>query len=144
MLSAMKGAGSPGIDEMRGPVLRGLVRSRVMGLAMVAALGRACAGAQEERCGAGKDLVVQALERVTPGSSDDEFEDALQLLKHAVSTCSELGDAWYYRSLVEQRLGHAQPGAVLPVQGEDVLGSDALRDGVNPFVLATPPASPAL
>ena len=61
---------------------------------------------QDDRCGAGKDLVVQALERISPQSNNDAFEDALQLLKHAVSECSELGDAWYYRSLVEQRLGH--------------------------------------
>ena len=61
---------------------------------------------QGVRCGAGKDLVVQALERITPQSGNDAFEDALQLLKHAVQECSELGDAWYYRSLVEQRLGH--------------------------------------
>src|ERR1700733_4232261 len=64
------------------------------------------APAQEDRCGAGKDLVVQALERVTPQSNNDAFEDALQLLKHAVAECPELGDAWYYRSLVEKRLGH--------------------------------------
>jgi hypothetical protein len=101
------------------------------------------AHAQEERCGAGKDLVVQALERVTPSSSDDAFEDALQLLKHAVSTCSELGDAWYFRSLVEQRLGHASL-AQYSLDKARMFGSDAMRDGVNPFVLATPPAKRAL
>ena len=101
------------------------------------------AHAQEERCGAGKDLVVQALERVTPSSSDDAFEDALQLLKHAVSTCSELGDAWYFRSLVEQRLGHANL-AQYSMDKARMFGSEAMRDGVNPFVLATPPAKRAL
>jgi hypothetical protein len=101
------------------------------------------AHAQEERCGAGKDLVVQALERVTPSSSDDAFEDALQLLKHAVSTCSELGDAWYFRSLVEQRLGHASL-AQYSMDKARMFGSEAMRDGVNPFVLATPPAKRAL
>ncbi|MGC2301367.1 MAG: caspase family protein, partial [Acidobacteriaceae bacterium] len=101
------------------------------------------AQAQEERCGAGKDLVVQALERVTPSSGDDAFEDALQLLKHAVSTCSELGDAWYFRSLVEQRLGHAAL-AQYSMDKARMFGSEAMRDGVNPFVLATPPARRAL
>ena len=48
------------------------------------------ATAQDNGCGAGKDLVVQALERITPRSSNDAFEDALQLLKHAVSECPEL------------------------------------------------------
>ena len=49
---------------------------------------------------------MQALERITPQSGNDAFVDALELLKHAVSVCPELGDAWYYRSLVEKRLGH--------------------------------------
>ncbi len=116
------------------------VRARTT-LLLLAAFAFACvsAHAQEERCGAGKDLVVQALERVTPGSSDDAFEDALQLLKHAVSTCSELGDAWYYRSLVEQRLGHASL-AQYSLDKAKMFSSDAMQQGLNPFVLATPPA----
>jgi uncharacterized caspase-like protein len=109
-----------------------------MALLLVAAMASASALAQEERCGAGKDLVVQALERVTPGSSDDSYEDALQLLKHAVSTCSELGDAWYYRSLVEQRLGHANL-AQYSLDKAKMFGSEAMQQGSNPFVLATPP-----
>ena len=121
----------------------GAARSAAAGLALVVAIGCACAWAQDERCGAGKDLVVQALERVTPGSSDAEYEDALQLLKHAVSTCSELGDAWYFRGLVEQRLGHANL-ADYSMGKARMFGSEALRDGVNPFVLATPPAGRGL
>lgn len=92
---------------------------------------------QETRCGAGKDLVVQALERISPQSDRDAFEDALQLLKHAVSECGELGDAWYYRSLVEQKLGHDQL-AHYAMDKASFLGSEALRQGLNPLVLATP------
>lgn len=97
------------------------------------------ARAQDERCGAGRDLVVQALERISPTSGDDAFEDALQLLKHAVSSCSELGDAWYYRSLVEQRLGHPSL-AQYSLTKAQLFGSEALREGLNPLILATPPA----
>ena len=112
-------------------------------LAVVAVIGSSCAHAQDERCGAGKDLVVQALERVTPTSGDDAFEDSLQLLKHAVQTCTELGDAWYYRSLVEQRLGHA-PLATYAMGKAKQFGSDAMQEGLNPFVLSTPVHSRAL
>ena len=56
------------------------------GLALLAVLSSAAARADDDRCGAGKDLVVQALERVRPTSPNDSFEDALELLKHAVST----------------------------------------------------------
>jgi hypothetical protein len=92
---------------------------------------------QAERCGAGTDLVVQALERVTPQSDSSAFEDALQLLKHAVSECGELGDAWYYRSLVEQKLGH-DALAKYALDKARLTGSEALQQGLNPFELATP------
>lgn len=112
------------------------------GLAVLV-LVSAAARADDDRCGAGKDLVVQALERVRPTSSDDSFEDALELLKHAVSTCAELGDAWYYRSLVEQRLGHARL-AQYSLEKAQTFGSEAMQQGLNPFVLATPSQSRGL
>jgi uncharacterized caspase-like protein len=92
---------------------------------------------QGDRCGAGKDLVVQALERISPQAQTGAFEDALQLLKHAVSVCAELGDAWYYRSLVEQRLGH-DTLAKYAMDKARFNGSEALDQGLNPLVLATP------
>lgn len=112
-------------------------------LAACAVAGCCLLRAQDDRCGAGHDLVVQALERVTPSSNDDAFGDALQLLKHAVQVCGELGDAWYYRSLVEQRLGHTALAQYAQGKARE-FGSDAMTQGLNPFVLATPaPAAPA-
>lgn len=105
--------------------------------ALLAWFACAPAHADDTMCGGGKDLVVQALERVTPTSSNDDFEDALQLLKHANSSCAELGDAWYYRSLVEQRLGDARAAAFALTMAKQ-FGSEAMNDGLNPFVLATP------
>ena len=95
------------------------------------------AACQEVKCGAGDDLVVQALERITPQSGNDAFLDALELLKHAVSVCPELGDAWYYRSLVEKRLGHDSL-AKYALDKASFNGSEALDQGLNPLVLATP------
>jgi uncharacterized caspase-like protein len=92
---------------------------------------------QDARCGAGRDLVVQALERVSPQSDRSSFEDALQLLKHAVSECGELGDAWYYRSLVEQRLGHDSL-ARYALDKARLVGSEALEQQLNPLILSTP------
>ncbi len=93
--------------------------------------------AQGVRCGAGQDLVVQALERITPQSGDDAFQDALELLKHAVAECPELGDAWYYRSLVEKRLGHANL-ANYALDKARFNGSEALDQGLDPLILSTP------
>jgi uncharacterized caspase-like protein len=95
---------------------------------------------QDERCGVGKDLVVQALERAGPGSSPAEFADALQLLKRAVAECATLGDAWYYRSLVEARLGHG-PQAKFAAGKATFVGSEAQNENLQPFVLATPPVT---
>jgi hypothetical protein len=110
---------------------------RVALMAAAAGFSSVAAQAEDARCGAGQDLVVQALERVTPDSDRNAFEDALQLLKHAVSECSQLGDAWYYRSLMEQRLGH-DALAKYALDKARFNGSDALQQGLNPLVLATP------
>ena len=95
------------------------------------------ASAQSVRCGAGQDLIVQALELATPQSDAKSFQDALQLLKTALSECPQLGDAWYYRSLVEQHLGH-DALAKYALDKAHFNGSEALDQGLNPFVLATP------
>jgi uncharacterized caspase-like protein len=93
--------------------------------------------AQGVRCGAGQDLIVQALEQITPQTGNDAFENALQLLKSALAECPELGDAWYYRSLVERRLGH-DALANYAMDKARFNSSEALDQGLNPLVLATP------
>ena len=94
-------------------------------------------GVAAESCGAGKDLVVQALERVRADSSSGQLVDANELLKRAADLCSEGGEAWYYRSLVEAKLGHASV-ADYAMRKAKMFPSEALSEGLNPFVLATP------
>lgn len=93
----------------------------------------------QARCGAGKDLVVQALERVQADSGPDQLGDADQLLKRAIELCSDLGEAWYYRSLVEAKLGRTQVAAYAMRQAQ-LFPSDALSERLDPFVLSTPRA----
>jgi hypothetical protein len=89
------------------------------------------------RCGAGVDLVVQALEKMRADSGNSELGDANQLLKRATELCGELGDAWYYRSLVERKLGHASVADFAMRQAKQ-FPSDASAEQANPFVLASP------
>jgi uncharacterized caspase-like protein len=89
------------------------------------------------RCGAGVDLVVQALEKMRADSGTGELQDADQLLKRASELCAELGDAWYYRSLVERKLGHAAVADFAMRQAQK-FPSDASGEQANPFVLAAP------
>ena len=56
---------------------------------------------------------------------------------HAVAECPELGDAWYYRSLVEKRLGH-DALANYAMDKAHFNGSEALDQGLNPLMLSTP------
>ena len=112
--------------------MRNHLQIQMARLALLGCAVAACTSVwgQSQRCGAGRDLVVQALERITPGSGNSDFEDALQLLKPAVSECSDLGDAWYYRSLVEQKLGH-DALAKYALDKARFNDSEALRDGLN-------------
>jgi uncharacterized caspase-like protein len=113
---------------------------RLVAIALFAALTclSAAPSAQAQgRCGAGVDLVVQALEKLRADSSAGELQDADQLLKRAAELCGELGDAWYYRSLVERKLGHAQL-ADFALRQAQKFPSDASSEQLNPFVLATP------
>src|SRR6185437_6870447 len=101
------------------------------------------AQAQSGRCGAGVDLVVQALERMSANASSDQLGDADQLLKRATELCGELGDAWYYRSLVERKLGNTR-GADFAARQAQKFPSDASAEQQNPFVLASPLGSRAV
>jgi len=62
----------------------------------------------------------------------------LQLLKHATEVCASFGDAWYYRSLFERKLGQAGK-ANYSLDKAKLFGSQAMDDGSNPFVLSAPP-----
>jgi len=106
-------------------------------LILLAFFGAALNCRAQGRCGAGVDLVVQALEKVKADSKVGELEDANQLLKRATELCAELGDAWYYRSLVERQLGHI-PQADFAMRKAQMFPSDASADHLNPFVLSTP------
>jgi uncharacterized caspase-like protein len=92
----------------------------------------------QERCGAGTDLMVQALERVQPNSSPAQIRDAVELLKHATAECISLGDAWYYRSLLERKLGNARL-ADYSLEKARQNNSEALQQQLDPFVLSTNP-----
>ena len=92
----------------------------------------------QESCGLAKDLMVRALERIHPGGPAAELDEALQLLKHATEQCSSLGDAWYYRSVVEKQLGHSSQAAYALGKAR-LFGSEELQQNSNPFVLATEP-----
>jgi Caspase domain len=100
-------------------------------------LSGSLSGEDQERCGVGKDYMVQALEQIKTGSRE-EVENGLQLLKHANEQCTSLGDAWYYRSLFERKLAHV-PLADYSLKKAQMFGSEAMEQKADPFSLAAPP-----
>ena len=107
---------------------------------LVVATLLALAGASaQEHCGAGTDLMVQALERITPNPGPAQLRDAVELLKHATNECVSIGDAWYYRSLLERKLGNARL-ADYSLEKARQNSSEALQQQLNPFTLSTNPA----
>jgi hypothetical protein len=94
----------------------------------------------QEKCGAGTDLMVQALERVRPDSPQNTIRDAVELLKHATNECPNLGDAWYYRSALERKIGNNRL-ADYSLEKARQVGSDAMQQKLDPFTLAAPPTA---
>jgi hypothetical protein len=90
----------------------------------------------QQGCAVSQDLVVRALEPVSAKPSNDDLSNGILLLKQAAQACDENGDAWYYRSLFERRLGQGNPDYSLR-QARD-RNSAALRDNDDPFRLSTP------
>jgi hypothetical protein len=106
-------------------------------LLIVTAALAAASPCRGESCGAAHDLMNHALERVRAHNTDKELGDSLELLKLAVQECTELGDAWYYRSLFENRL-HLDRIAARSLHQAELAGSDAMQQKLDPFTLATP------
>lgn len=100
----------------------------------------AAAELSAQRCGSAMDYVVRARERLQPGLEPQRIEDVLQLLKRASSLCPNLGDAWYYRHLVEKELG-LERRARYSLRKAEEYRAVALNHGFNPF---SSPAAPAL
>src|ERR1700689_718858 len=63
----------------------------------------------QQACAVSKDLVVRALEIVSATPDRDQLANGLLLLKQAEEACDENGDAWYYRSVFERKLGQGNP-----------------------------------
>jgi hypothetical protein len=99
-------------------------------------LALAAAGHAQQGCAVSKDLVVRALELVSASPARDDLANGLLLLKQAEEACDENGDAWYYRSLFERKLGTGNPQYSLGKARER--NAPALRNAEDPFTLSTP------
>lgn len=102
-----------------------------MGVSLSASLPLAAQG-----CAVSKDLVVRALELASATPSREDLSNGILLLKQAEEACDENGDAWYYRSVFERKLGQGNPQYSLGKARERK--SAALASNDDPFTLSTP------
>jgi len=110
------------------------LRPRAAAWALPVAL--AAAGHAQQGCAVSKDLVARALELVSASPARDDLANGLLLLKQAEEACDENGDAWYYRSLFERKIGTGNPQYSLGKARER--HAPALGSSEDPFTLATP------
>lgn len=117
-------------------------RSLLAALLLLLLPGMLRAQTNEQKCGAARDLMVRALEKIGPGSSDAAISDANYSMRTATRMCAELADAWYYRHLFGQRLHDLRDAQVTLDQATN-LQSEALREQLDPLHLAAPPTPTA-
>ena len=109
------------------------------GFAALVLLASLCGSATQaqRKCSPAKDLMVHALEQMTPASTPGQLDSANELLKRATGMCAELGDAWYYRSVLDRRNGKLQT-AETALGHAVTFDSEAAKEKLDPFVLAAP------
>ena len=103
----------------------------------------AISASAQENCAAGNDLVVQALESMRADSTPDQLLSAKASLKRATELCGGLGSAFYYLSLVEDKLGRSR-AAEFAMKQAKMFPSEPMKEGLNPFVLSSPKGNPPL
>ncbi|HET9194735.1 MAG TPA: caspase family protein [Vicinamibacterales bacterium] len=88
--------------------------------------------------GAARDLVYQALEKLSASAPPDQVQSAVRILRNALDQEPGFGDAHYYRHLCLKRLGIEPVLQRTHLEAAQRYESEALRDGRDPFVLAVP------
>ncbi|MCU1258451.1 MAG: hypothetical protein JWO80_1336 [Bryobacterales bacterium] len=87
-----------------------------------------------------QDRIVWARERMHPSASSSQIELVYQWLANGTRSCSQSGDLWYFRSLVEKKLGKMRDAQYSFGKAEEN-GSKARAEGLDPFATVTRPAS---
>jgi len=88
--------------------------------------------------GAARDLVYQALERLSANATTADVTAASRFLRNALDQEPGFGDAHYYRHLCLKRLNQDATMQRSHLEAAERYESEALRDKRDPFVLAVP------
>ncbi|PYR39429.1 MAG: hypothetical protein DMF93_14105 [Acidobacteria bacterium] len=119
-------------------------RTVAVGVAAVVALGSALAAQRVPMttCGAALETINWTREKLArPDVSNAALAPVLSYLELSTQSCTTNGDLWYYRYLVERRLGAPSAKVAYSRKKADDWRSAALARNVDPF--APPPPAPA-
>jgi hypothetical protein len=115
-----------------------LTRRELIRLAAAAAGARVGAQSLGDSVGAARDLVYQALERLSANATPADVAAASRILRNALDQEPGFGDAHYYRYLCLRRLNQDTAMQRTHLDSAQRYESEALRDKRDPFVLAVP------
>jgi hypothetical protein len=80
-------------------------------------------------------------ERISPTAPRERLQDVLSYLQTATRSCPSEGDLWYFRSLLERRLGKAKSDSDYSMKKAGDNASAALAHKLDPFVESLPPVA---
>jgi hypothetical protein len=92
----------------------------------------------EDRHGAARDLVYQALEQLSANATTQNVTRAIRFLRASLDQYPSFGDAHYFRYLCLKRLNQEPNLQKNELEAAERYNSEALRDRRDPFVLAVP------
>jgi uncharacterized caspase-like protein len=124
-----------------------MIRSAASVLVLAAAVGAASVAAQRvpmTTCGAALETINWTREKLArPDVSNASLAPVLTYLELSTQSCATNGDLWYYRYLVERRLGAPAAKVAYSRKKAEDWRSTALARNVDPFAPAPQPAAPA-
>src|SRR2546423_12265501 len=121
-------------------------RTVAVGVAAVVALGSALAAQRvpTTTCGAALETINWTREKLArPDVSNAALAPVLSYLELSTQSCTTNGDLWYYRYLVERRLGAPSAKVAYSRKKAEDWHSEALARNIDPFAVKPLPAAPA-
>ena len=90
------------------------------------------ASAAWAQCGTEEERVIHVREQLVPTLPTSQLEMLRRYLELGTRSCPTSGDLWYYRSLLEQKVGTANMAKYALTKAQ-AYGSDSLKRAVDPF-----------
>lgn len=103
----------------------------ILMLQVVAVCSPVAASIQSDDCSIAAENLRRELNNIRNTSASDlDLQDVLQRLKQITDTCPNLADAWYFRGMVEKKLGQSPEYSLGKARQ---FKSEAFRANVDPF-----------